>query len=81
MGKVNAKKPKGVGVQDKKSFKQSMRLEHAKFGQHLLRNPMIVEGMVDRAAIRTSDTVLEVKAVIKIATNYLITWLIRIRST
>lgn len=58
MGKISAKKPKGV--KDKKSFKQSMRLEHAKFGQHLLKNPKIVDGMVERAAIRTSDTVLEV---------------------
>ncbi|ODN02779.1 putative dimethyladenosine transferase [Orchesella cincta] len=55
MGKVSAKKPKGV--QDKACFKQSMRLEHAKFGQHLLKNPLIVDGMVDRAALRSSDTV------------------------
>lgn len=58
MGKVSAKKPKGV--KDKPAFKQSMRLEHAKFGQHLLKNPMIVDGMVERAVVRTSDTVLEV---------------------
>ncbi len=55
MGKVKAKKP--VGGQ---KFKQSMKLEHAKFGQHLLKNPLIVDGMVDRAAVRNTDTVLEV---------------------
>ncbi len=74
MGKITAKKPKGVGGGvkgsrvNKKSggsgggggFKQSMRLEHSKFGQHLLRNPAIVEGMVERAAVRSTDTVLEV---------------------
>jgi 18S rRNA (adenine1779-N6/adenine1780-N6)-dimethyltransferase len=58
MGKIKAKKPKGVG--GGQTFKQSMRLEHAKFGQHLLKNPLIVDGMVERAAIRTTDTVLEV---------------------
>jgi 18S rRNA (adenine1779-N6/adenine1780-N6)-dimethyltransferase len=57
MGKIKAKKPKGVGGGN---FKQSMKLEHAKFGQHLLKNPLIVDGMVDRAAIRSTDTVLEV---------------------
>jgi hypothetical protein len=58
MGKVSTKKPKGVGG-GRSNFKQSMRLEHAKFGQHLLKNPLIVDGMVERAAVRSTDTVLE----------------------
>ncbi|CAG7824359.1 unnamed protein product [Allacma fusca] len=58
MGKVS--KPKGKEGKPKDSFKQSMRLEHSRFGQHLLKNPLIVDGMVERAAIRGTDTVLEV---------------------
>jgi 18S rRNA (adenine1779-N6/adenine1780-N6)-dimethyltransferase len=62
MGKVTAKKAKGVkGTGGGSNFKNSMRLEHAKFGQHLLKNPLIVDGMVERAALRTTDTVLEVR--------------------
>jgi len=64
MGKVKTKTPKGVGLAQ--NFKQSMRLEHAKFGQHLLKNPLIVDGMVDRAALRTTDTVLEVLVLVLI---------------
>ena len=60
MGKVSKPKGKSGVVKNQDNFKQSMRLEHAKFGQHLLKNPLIVDGMVDRAAIRNTDTVLEV---------------------
>jgi 18S rRNA (adenine1779-N6/adenine1780-N6)-dimethyltransferase len=71
MGKVSAKKPtRSLGAEkgrvSKKGggggeqYKQNMRLEHARFGQHLLKNPAIVDGMVDRAALKTTDTVLEV---------------------
>jgi len=44
----------------KTGYKQSIRLEHSRFGQHLLKNPLIVDGMVDRAAVRSTDTVLEI---------------------
>lgn len=30
------------------------------FGQHILKNPLIIQAMVDKAAIRPSDTVLEI---------------------
>eukprot|EP00049_Salpingoeca_infusionum_P018971 m.359569 g.359569 ORF g.359569 m.359569 type:complete len:315 (-) comp18629_c0_seq1:132-1076(-) len=30
------------------------------FGQHILKNPLIIQGIVDKAAIRSSDTVLEI---------------------
>lgn len=65
MGKVSAKKPVRTGdgrIQKTKGqlHKQSMRLEHSRYGQHLLKNPAIVDGMVERAALKNTDTVLEV---------------------
>ncbi|XP_065209398.1 probable dimethyladenosine transferase [Planococcus citri] len=30
------------------------------FGQHILKNPLIIQAMVDKAAVRPSDTVLEI---------------------
>ncbi|VDI65765.1 18S rRNA (adenine1779-N6/adenine1780-N6)-dimethyltransferase [Mytilus galloprovincialis] len=30
------------------------------FGQHILKNPLIVTSMVEKAALRTTDVVLEV---------------------
>ena len=30
------------------------------FGQHILKNPLVVQTMVEKAAIRPSDTVLEI---------------------
>lgn len=30
------------------------------FGQHILKNPLIIQAMVDKAAIRSTDTVLEI---------------------
>ena len=29
-------------------------------GQHILKNPLIVQSMVDKAALRSTDTVLEI---------------------
>jgi len=60
MGKVKKAVATSSSGIEKKGLKQSMRLEHSKFGQHLLKNPLIVDGMVERAAIRPTDTVLEV---------------------
>lgn len=30
------------------------------FGQHILKNPLIVQGMVDKSALLPTDTVLEI---------------------
>ncbi|XP_065176954.1 probable dimethyladenosine transferase [Sycon ciliatum] len=30
------------------------------FGQHILKNPLVIQGIVDKAAIRPTDTVLEI---------------------
>ena len=29
-------------------------------GQHILKNPLVVQGLVDKAALRPTDTVLEI---------------------
>ena len=29
-------------------------------GQHILKNPLVVQGIVDKAALRSTDTVLEI---------------------
>lgn len=29
-------------------------------GQHILKNPLIVQGIVDKSALRSTDTVLEI---------------------
>jgi len=58
--KGKTQKAAGTATAAGQGYKQSMRLEHSRFGQHLLKNPLIVDGMVDRAAIRSTDCVLEV---------------------
>ena len=30
------------------------------FGQHILKNPLVVQGIVDKAALRSTDVVLEI---------------------
>ncbi|XP_071454942.1 probable dimethyladenosine transferase [Hetaerina americana] len=35
-------------------------LFNKQFGQHILKNPLIIQGMVDKAAIRSTDVVLEI---------------------
>ena len=29
-------------------------------GQHILKNPLVVQGLVDKAALRPTDTILEI---------------------
>ncbi|PRT52561.1 Dimethyladenosine transferase [Wickerhamiella sorbophila] len=50
MGKVTAKKDAKTSV-----FKMNTDL-----GQHILKNPLVAQGIVDKADIKPSDTVLEV---------------------
>lgn len=48
---------KGGG--DKKKNTQAMQFNHA-LGQHILKNPLIVQALVDKSALRNTDTVLEI---------------------
>jgi len=38
---------------------QGMQFHHA-LGQHILKNPLIVQGLIEKAALRNTDTVLEI---------------------
>jgi 18S rRNA (adenine1779-N6/adenine1780-N6)-dimethyltransferase len=56
MGKVKgAKGKKEAGAKTG----QSMQFNHS-LGQHILKNPLIVQAIVDKSALRNTDTVLEI---------------------
>jgi len=38
---------------------QAMQFNHA-LGQHILKNPLIVQALVEKSALRNTDTVLEI---------------------
>lgn len=35
-------------------------LFNKEFGQHILKNPLVIQGMIDKTALRPTDTVLEI---------------------
>merc|ERR1719145_233841 len=39
--------------------KQAMQFNHA-LGQHILKNPLIIQALVEKSALRNTDTVLEI---------------------
>jgi len=39
--------------------KQAMQFNHA-LGQHILKNPLVIQALVEKAALRNTDTVLEI---------------------
>lgn len=56
MGKIKAEKKSRI---HKEVAKQGI-LFNKSYGQHILKNPMIITGMVEKAALLPSDTVLEI---------------------
>jgi len=56
--KIKDKGGKKPGVKDGKNV-QGMQFNHA-LGQHILKNPLIVQGLIEKAALRNTDTVLEI---------------------
>jgi 18S rRNA (adenine1779-N6/adenine1780-N6)-dimethyltransferase len=54
-----AKQPSANGTGKKIQQRQAIRF-NKDFGQHILKNPMIITGMVDKAAIKPTDIVLEI---------------------
>jgi len=58
MVKIKKKDPKGRKEGGTKNT-QSMQFNHA-LGQHILKNPLIVQALVDKSALRSTDTVLEI---------------------
>jgi len=55
--KNKGKRPK----QGKEGLKntQAMQFNHS-LGQHILKNPLIVQALVEKSALRNTDTVLEI---------------------
>eukprot|EP00298_Acanthocystis_sp_HF-20_P008939 c18002_g1_i1.p1 GENE.c18002_g1_i1~~c18002_g1_i1.p1 ORF type:complete len:340 (+),score=115.21 c18002_g1_i1:39-1022(+) len=52
---------KSKSKDDKGNLKHKAQITFAKsLGQHILKNPMIIQGIVDKAALRNTDTVLEI---------------------
>jgi len=57
---VKIKKKEGRGRKEGGAKNtQSMQFNHA-LGQHILKNPLIVQALVDKSALRSTDTVLEI---------------------
>eukprot|EP00051_Salpingoeca_urceolata_P010051 m.122488 g.122488 ORF g.122488 m.122488 type:complete len:162 (+) comp16562_c0_seq5:161-646(+) len=56
MGKMKREKKSRVHEEVRKQGIQFNK----DFGQHILKNPLVVQGIVDKAAIRSTDTVLEI---------------------
>jgi len=54
--------PKRSKQQEKKSLEQRTHdfQMNKSFGQHILKNPLIISGIVDKAELRSSDVVLEI---------------------
>lgn len=58
MGKLN-KKLKQKTQSSGGGNKQAMQFNHA-LGQHILKNPLVIQALVEKAALRNTDTVLEI---------------------
>ena len=56
-GKVRPPKKGAVGAGG--GTKQAMQFNHA-LGQHILKNPLVLQALVEKAALRNTDTVLEI---------------------
>eukprot|EP00121_Abeoforma_whisleri_P015768 Awhi_evm1s14502 len=55
MGKTKVEKKTRTHDQ----FRQGIQF-NKDFGQHILKNPMITQGICDKANLRSTDTVLEI---------------------
>merc|ERR1711890_488 len=55
MGEDKGGKKKG----DASKKGQGMQFSHA-LGQHILKNPLVVQAIIDKSALRSTDTVLEI---------------------
>jgi len=59
MVKLNKRKGKQNGGGGGGGNKQAMQFNHT-LGQHILKNPIIVQAIVEKSALRNTDTVLEI---------------------
>ncbi|KAK6617297.1 hypothetical protein RUM44_005628 [Polyplax serrata] len=56
MGKIKKPKP----IKEAKGVTKQGLLFKKSAGQHILKNPLIIQSMVDKAALRATDVVLEI---------------------
>merc|ERR1719295_621826 len=59
MVKINKKMKKSSAGGGGGGNKQAMQFNHA-LGQHILKNPLIIQALVEKSALRNTDTVLEI---------------------
>jgi len=59
MVKIKNKKIKSKSDKNGSKNTQAMQFNHA-LGQHILKNPLIVQALVEKSALRSTDTVLEI---------------------
>jgi len=59
MTKVKSKMKKGKGKEGGSKNVQAMQFNHA-LGQHILKNPLVIQSLVEKSALRNTDTVLEI---------------------
>eukprot|EP00123_Amoebidium_parasiticum_P013346 comp21905_c0_seq1/m.31447 comp21905_c0_seq1/g.31447 ORF comp21905_c0_seq1/g.31447 comp21905_c0_seq1/m.31447 type:complete len:310 (-) comp21905_c0_seq1:551-1480(-) len=60
MGKIKVEKKTRVHKQATQAVAQQGIQFNKDFGQHILKNPLIIQGIIDKSALRPTDTVLEV---------------------
>ena len=64
MGKVRKQpkkvKPKGGNQVAKPGASQGLVFNTSGYGQHILKNPQVVQSMVEKAGIQKTDTILEI---------------------
>ena len=61
MPKVNSdKRRQNVGTSDAAGSGGAGLAFNTNLGQHILKNPLVVQGIIDKAALRSTDTVLEI---------------------
>jgi len=59
MGKISKPRNKKGKGDDSVKTGQAMQFNHG-LGQHILKNPLIVQALIDKSALRNTDTVLEI---------------------
>eukprot|EP00163_Fabomonas_tropica_P015293 TRINITY_DN279_c0_g3_i4.p1 TRINITY_DN279_c0_g3~~TRINITY_DN279_c0_g3_i4.p1 ORF type:complete len:233 (-),score=39.71 TRINITY_DN279_c0_g3_i4:435-1133(-) len=55
-----AKRQRSRPSKENSAYHAGLRLKHAQFGQHLLKNPLIINAIVLKSNLQKSDTVLEI---------------------
>ena len=49
-----------MGVRPQQGFSSTTFKYNKAFGQHILKNPLIINSMIEKSGLRPTDTVLEI---------------------